>query len=127
MKQMTKALRLELAQYNELLDFSQFGTELDPISQKRLAHGAIVIELLKQKQSVTYNFVDQALMLFLLKENFLNKIALKSVQTFATQFIGYVQAVYTDTYNSIKIKQEMDSEDSKKLKEIATEFSKLFI
>src|SRR5690606_32113086 len=49
-KKMTRALRLELAQYHELLDFAQFGTELDEISQKKLARGALAVEVLKQKQ-----------------------------------------------------------------------------
>src|SRR5581483_3578356 len=40
-KKVTKALRLELAQYHELLDFAQFGTELDEIAQRKLARGAI--------------------------------------------------------------------------------------
>ncbi len=62
-KKMTKALRLELAQYHELLDFAQFGTELDDISKQRLARGARAVEILKQHQYQTYNFVDQALIL----------------------------------------------------------------
>src|SRR3989339_1560806 len=52
-KKMTRALRLELAQYNELLSFSQFGSELDATSQRRLARGAVVVELLKQPQFET--------------------------------------------------------------------------
>src|SRR5581483_8818929 len=71
-KSVTRALRLELAQYHELLGFSQFGTELDAVSQKHLARGAIIIELLKQEELSTYTFVDQALMLFLLRENMLD-------------------------------------------------------
>ena len=47
-KQMTRALRLELAQYHELAGFSQFGTELDVLSQKRLARGELVYQLLRK-------------------------------------------------------------------------------
>ena len=74
-KKMTQALRLELAQYHELLDFAQFGTELDDIVSKTLDARAVVVELLKQTQYVTYSFVDQALMLFLLQEDFLDALA----------------------------------------------------
>ena len=76
-KQMTQALRLELAQYHELVSFSQFGTELDVLSQKRLARGQLVYQLLKQKQYVTYSFVDQALMLFLFQEDLFRCASLK--------------------------------------------------
>ena len=82
-KKMTRALRLEFAQYHELLDFAQFGTELDEVSQRRLARGAMAVELLKQPQHITYTFVDQALMLFLFKENYLDSVALNKYAKFS--------------------------------------------
>ena len=100
-KKMTKALRLELAQYHELLDFAQFGTELDEVSQRKLARGARIIELLKQPQYTTYNFVDQSLMLFLFKENFLDPVHVKQVQQFATQFVSFTKSVYRPIYETI--------------------------
>lgn len=127
MKQMTRALRLELAQYHELLGFSQFGTELDLISQKRLARGARAVELLKQPEFETLNFIDQTLKLFLLKENFLDEIAIPQVGTYATQFVSYVKSVYQETYNQIKEAQEYSDETVQKLKEYAIEFNKIFI
>lgn len=126
-KKMTKALRLELAQYHDLLSFAQFGTELDEISQKRLARGAIVVELLKQPQAVTYSFVDQALMLFLLNENFYDDIPLTSVHAFATQFVNYVKSVYQDIYQTLAKTADLTTDDAKKLREVAKEFSKLFV
>lgn len=126
MKQVTRALRLELAQYHELLDFAQFGTELDVVSQKRLARGAIVVELLKQKQFVTLSFVDQVLMLFLLNENFLDSLPLKKVHEFAEQFVSYVQSVYPDLYRTILNSGDLSSVDKQKLIDIANEFSSLF-
>ncbi len=124
---MTKALRLELAQYNELLDFAQFGTELDEISRKKLARGALAVEILKQPQSVGYSFVDQALILFLLKENFLDKIDIKNVQTYIRQFVSYVQSVYKDIYQTIFTQEDITDDMSKRLQEIAIEFDKLFV
>ncbi len=126
-KKMTKALRLELAQYHELLDFAQFGTELDEISQRKLARGAIAIELLKQPQYTTYSFVDQTLILFLLKENFLDAIDLPIVNLFVAQFVSYVQSVYPDEYGAILQTQDVSDDMVGRLKVIAAEFSKLFI
>jgi len=126
-KKMTKALRLELAQYHELLDFAQFGTELDELSRKRLARGALVVEILKQPQHVTYSFVDQALMLFLLQKNFLDTIDVKLVQIFITQFVSYVKSVYSDDYAAIAHTKDISDDMLEKLKAHATEFSQLFV
>lgn len=126
-KRMTRALRLELAQYHELLDFAQFGTELDDVSKKNLARGAIAIELLKQPQYVTYSFVDQAIMLFLMRENFLDLIPLRDVQTYATQCVSYISSVYPDVYESIFKSQDISPDIEIRLSAIAREFNKLFV
>jgi F-type H+-transporting ATPase subunit alpha len=126
-KKMTKSLRLELAQYHELLDFAQFGTELDEVSQKRLARGALAVEILKQGQSVTYSFVDQTLILFVFKEGFLDTLALKHVQIFIAQFVSYVRSVYPSVYNTILTTADLSDEIRTELVTIATEFSKLFV
>ena len=126
-KKMTKALRLELAQYHELLDFAQFGTELDEISQKRLARGGLAVELLKQSQSVTYSFVDQTLILFVFKEGFLDKLALKHVHIFITQFVSYVKSVYQNIYSAILKTGDVSDDIRLQLLDVATEFSKLFV
>ncbi len=126
-KKVTKALRLELAQYHELLDFSQFGTELDPVAQKRLSRGALAIELLKQPQHVDYSFVDQTLMLFLLQEHILDNVELSRVQIFARQFVNYVKSIYQEVYDEIERSQNLHDSVCQKLLEIAHEFSKVFI
>lgn len=126
-KKMTKALRLELAQYHELLDFVQFGTELDEVSKKRLNRGGIVIELLKQQPHTGYSFVDQALILLLFKENVLDKIGKRNVRTFVTQFISYVRAVYPDIYKTIYDTEEISEELKGQLRPVFHEFSTLFV
>ncbi len=127
-KKMTKALRLELAQYHELLDFAQFGTELDDIAKKRLARGERAIVLLKQPQFVTYSFVDQVLMLFLLRYDFLDAIHVDKIYGFVTQFVSYVKSVYRDeVYMRIYESKDISDELIQRLKGIAAEFGKLFI
>jgi F-type H+/Na+-transporting ATPase subunit alpha len=127
-KKMTKALRLELAQYHELLSFAQFGTELDDVAKKRLARGERVIQLLKQPQHVTYSFVDQSLMLFLLKYDFLDDIESAQIHEYATQFVSYVKSVYyDDIYNVILQTQDITDEQIDRLIDIAKEFNKFFL
>lgn len=126
-KKVTRALRLELAQYQELLDFAQFGTELDEISKRRLARGERAIELLKQPIHETYSFVDQTIMLFLLRENFLDPVELKYVNMFAKHCVSYVKSVYPDVYQDMLKTGDMSDEAKRRLFEIAQEFSKLFV
>lgn len=125
-KKMTKALRLELAQYHELLDFAQFGTELDEISRKKLSRGALAVELLKQPEHTTYSFVDQALILFLLQGTFLDSIDPKNACLFATQFVSYVKSVYENDYAAILHLADITDTMREKLTKFAIEFSQLF-
>lgn len=125
-KQMTKALRLELAQYQELLGFSQFGTELDPVSKKRIERGSRIVELLKQNEHETYSFVEQSLILFLLREGYLDAFAVKELRPLVAQYLSYVKTVHQDLYNSIYTKQDISADDLKKLKEISKQFIQLF-
>lgn len=126
-KKVTKALRLELAQYHELLDFSQFGTELDIVSQKRLARGALAVELLKQPQQITYSFIDETILLFLLRENILEHIPLKDVQLFVLQFLSYVKSVYHEVYDSIATSKDLSEKNHSLLLDAAKEFDKIYV
>jgi len=126
-KQVIKALRLDLAQYNELLEFSQFGTELDEISQHQLKRGAAVIELLRQPQHVTYSFVEQALIFFLFKNKLLDHVELYDVRDYAVQYTNYVKSVYPENYNEILVTEKFSDENVAQLIIIAQEFMKLFV
>ncbi len=126
-KKMTRALRLELAQYQELLAFAQFGAELDDISHRQLERGKRAVELLKQPQYVTYSFVDQALMLLLLKEGFLDNLALNQVGPFALQCVSFIKSVHPDVYDIIRSTEDISEDMHKQISGIASEFVKLFV
>jgi F-type H+/Na+-transporting ATPase subunit alpha len=126
-KKVTATLKLDLAQYEELLAFAQFGSELDSASQKTLDRGKRATELLlKQPQHETYSFVDQTIFLFLLKEDLLDSLKLKDIKPFATQFASYVKEIYSDVYNKIKESENLDDITAQKLKAISHEFQKTF-
>jgi len=125
-KKMSKSLRLELAQYNELLSFAQFGTELDDVSQRQLNRGAVAIEILKQAQYLHYSFVDEAIILFMLRSNILDSIDLKNISSFTKKSISYVASVYPGLYQEINMTQDISEPVAEKLKFITTEFSQLF-
>lgn len=126
-KKMAKTLGLELAQYRELLDFSQFGADLDKEAQKRLYQGQQATEVLKQPQYTMYNFVQQVLMLFLLQEGYLKAIKLSDIHVFIVQFVSYVESVYESLYNEIYSTQNVDDALLKQLHAVAKEFKDLFV
>ena len=126
-KKTAKTLGLELAQYRDLLDFSQFGTELDKASQRRLTRGQRAVELLKQPQMTTYSFVDQTLMLFVLQEGALDELVITQVQPFVVQFVSYVQSVYPQLYEAIKTSKDLSDQSHDELVQVVKEFSSLFV
>jgi len=126
-KRMARELRLELAQYNELLSFAQFGTELDEVSQRQLNRGSIAVEILKQGQYVHYSFVDEALILFALRYNILDMIPLANVTSFIRKFVGYVKSVYPDLYGNIESSKNISADVIEELRPIAKEFAAVFV
>lgn len=125
-KKMSKSLRLELAQYNELVSFAQFGTELDDISQKHLNRGAIAVELLKQGQFVHYSFVDETIILFLLRNNLLDALDLKNISDFIFKSISYIAFVYPELYKEIETSQDVSDSVTNRLEDALVQFLEVF-
>ncbi len=126
MRKVVKTLKLDLAQYKELVDFAQFGTELEDISRQKLARGERVVELLKQPEHVTYSFVDQVLMLFLLQRGCLDTIPVNQVARFALRFVEYVKAIHSNIYDLIGKEADIRTEIDVQLQATAHDFSLLF-
>ncbi|KKQ32622.1 MAG: ATP synthase subunit alpha [candidate division TM6 bacterium GW2011_GWF2_37_49] len=125
MREVSGSLKLELAQYYELLAFSQFGSELDKSSQKALDRGRRAIEILKQPEHETYSFVDQVIFLFLLKEHYLNKLEIDKIKDFVVQLASYIQGAYNETYSEILKTKELSQANIALFKKAADEFSVL--
>jgi F-type H+-transporting ATPase subunit alpha len=125
-KKMSKSLRLELAQYHELLSFAQFGTELDEISQRHLNRGAVAVEILKQAQYVHYSFVDEAIILFMLRQDILDAIPLREISSFIIKCTSYIKSVYPDVYATIEKTQDVSEEVAAQLKKTTSEFAQVF-
>jgi F-type H+-transporting ATPase subunit alpha len=125
-KKVAGTLKLDLAQYEELLAFAQFGSELDKASQNALDRGRRAVEILKQPQRETYSFVDQVIFLFLLKDNYLDQLKLQDVKPFAVQFASYVKETISKTYQQILETTEITDENIIVLKKAADTFLLLF-
>jgi len=119
MKQVSGSLKLELAQYQELEAFSQFGSDLDENTKKVLDHGKRVLEILKQDQYSPYSVYHQVVSLFALKEHYLDGVPVEEVKRFESELLKDV-----DKTHIIKELEKTNSITPEIEKELHTEISK---
>ncbi len=126
MKQVAGKIKLELAQYREMAAFAQFASDLDASTQKLLARGARLTELLKQPQYAPMPVEEQVVSIFAGVNGFLDTIDVKSIGKFETQFMALVKAKHADVLGAVAKDREIKPETDKKLREILGAFVKNF-
>lgn len=126
MKQVSSSLKLDLAQYHELLSFTQFGSDLDPVTKATIDHGARLTELLKQAQYSPLTMAEQVLSLFAAKNGYLKSIEVEQIQAFEKSMHRYFHTERQDLIDAIDEKQVIDSELENELKAAMDEFIKQF-
>ncbi|MEG0132690.1 MAG: F0F1 ATP synthase subunit alpha [Clostridium sp.] len=127
MKQVSSTLRIELAQYRELVNFTQFGSDLDKETVKRLEKGKRIIEILKQDQYVPMDVERQIIIIYCAVNNFLNDIPVNKIRDFEKEFLEFVDIHNRDIPNLIKEREVLDSEIEEKLIAAIEEFKKVFL
>jgi len=101
MKGVAGRLRLDMAQYNALAAFAQFGSELDASSQKQLARGERLVEILKQGQYVPLSVERQVLSIFAGTNGFVDEVAVKDVRRYETELHAYAEARHGATMKEL--------------------------
>ena len=94
MKRVAGSLKLDLAQYQEVLDFAQFGSDLDAATRKTIAHGKRLMALLKQPQYSPVATVDQVLMLLAAQRGYLDNIDPEYVREFEKVMLDKLHTSY---------------------------------
>ncbi len=89
MKKVSGSLKLELAQYNEMAAFAQFGSDLDQSTREILNHGGRVLEVLKQGQYAPIDQIDQSIILLAVKERLINPIPVAEMIRFKNELINF--------------------------------------
>ena len=126
MKQVAGTLRLDLAQYREKEAFAQFGSDLDQATQKQLARGQRLVEILKQPQYQPMSWVDQAISIFAATNGFLDDQAINKLSKFESEFLKFIQTKKADLRKSIEEKEMIDETAEKDLKSALNEFAEAF-
>ncbi len=125
MKQVASSLKIELANYNELQAFSQFGSDLDEDTKKVLRHGAILMEVLKQDQYDTYPVDRQIIELFAAKHRLLEDIEISSIKPTLNNIYEYIKTSHHEIIDEINKKKILSDELSTNLKNIISDFLKI--
>jgi F-type H+/Na+-transporting ATPase subunit alpha len=126
MKQVAGRIKLELAQYREMAAFSQFASDLDAATQRLLARGARLTELLKQPQFSPMPVEEQVVGIFAGTRGYLDQIEVGAVTRFETAMLGEIRANHPDLLETIRVKQEVTPEIDKALVEFLDGFVKTF-
>lgn len=121
-KKLSGGIRTALAQYRELVAFSQFSSDLDESTKKQLNHGQKVTELMKQPQYAPLSVSEQALVIFAAERGFLEDVDLKKVASFEKGLLSFAHSKHADVMDEIESKPDYNDEIVKKLTDIVTEF-----
>jgi F-type H+-transporting ATPase subunit alpha len=126
MKQVGGTLKLDLAQYREMAAFAQFGSELDPASQRLLHRGERLTEMLKQGQYEPLPIEKEVLIIFAANEGYLDKLEVAQVKPFEHELYGFFDARHRDLLDEIRTKREISDDLRKRLIAALDQFAQTF-
>ena len=126
MKQVSGSIKLELAQYREMAAFAQFGSDLDPSTQKLLNRGSKLTELLKQDQYSPLTVEEQVVSIFSGVKGFLDNVELNQIKSFEKKLLAKIKSEAPDILTNIKSSGKMDETIEEKLKNFIGDFKKGF-
>ena len=125
-KKVSGRLRLDLAQYREMASFAQFGSDLDRITQEKLAQGERLMELLKQPQFSPFAMEEQVALLCIAIHGCMSKIATASVSAFAGGFLEHLRTKSPSILSEIAEKKELSLELENSLEAEADKYIESF-
>ena len=126
MKQVAGRIKLELAQYREMAAFSQFASDLDASTQRLLARGSRLTEMLKQPQFSPVPVEEQVVSIFAGTRGYLDTIAVPDVGRFESSMLRELRSTRPELLTAIRSEQEISPEVEKALSEFLDAFVKTF-
>jgi F-type H+-transporting ATPase subunit alpha len=115
MKKVASQLRLDLSQYRELEAFAQFGSELDPETQKQLARGERMVEALNQKERQPMPVAEQVASIYAGTAGYLDRIKTERVSEFLADLIDRLHSAEKDLVDRINETGQLSDEDEEAL------------
>ena len=123
-KKVSGTLRLDLASFRELESFTQFGSDVDPLTKAKLERGKRTVEVLKQGQYQPIDVINQVVILYALTNGFLDSVSIENIGKYETELYKYIQSseLGKEIYSEIKETKDLPNKD--KMNELLTNFSK---
>jgi F-type H+-transporting ATPase subunit alpha len=107
MKKVAGALRVDLAQYRELAAFAQFGSDLDPVTQRQLSKGARLVEILKQGQYAPFSVGYQVIIIFAANNGFLDAVPVPQIQRYEKELFAFISSRHADLPKLIESEKDL--------------------
>jgi F-type H+-transporting ATPase subunit alpha len=126
MKQVAGSIKLELAQFREMQAFAQFASDLDASTQKLLARGARLTELLKQGQYSPLPVEQQVASIFAGVKGYLDKVKVEDIGRFEQQFLQALRTTGDEILTAIRTEKQITAGTEEKLRAFIENFSKSF-
>ena len=127
MRSVSGTLRLDLAQYRELAAFSQFGSDLDKVTQAQLNRGRRLVEILKQGQYQPMRIGLQIVSVFAGTQGFLDNLAVEAVRPFETAMHQAMVDEHSDLIDRLEKASKFDDALSGELKKAITDFKSGYV
>jgi F-type H+-transporting ATPase subunit alpha len=127
MKQVAGKMKLELAQFRELAAFAQFGSDLDPATQRQLDRGQRITEILKQPQYRPVSLERQVMVFYAVTNNYLDKVPLERIKAWEEEFIRYMDASHPNIGRAIVAGKKIDDTTADGLKLAIQDFNQMFL
>jgi F-type H+-transporting ATPase subunit alpha len=126
MKKVAGSIKLELAQYREMAAFAQFGSDLDASTQKLLARGARLTELLKQPQYQPMPVEEQVVSIYAGTQGFIDTVPTNDVTRYEAAMLSYIRSQKPEVLARIRDTKALDDETAASLKSALSDFGKQF-
>ncbi len=126
MRKVAGTLRVDMSQYQELEGFAQFGSELDKESQRQIARGKRMSELLKQDQYQPLRLSQEVLVLYAGVHGYTDSVAVERVREYEKQLLAWAGAKKRALLDELDAAAEMTEELSAKLDAALNEFKDIF-
>jgi F-type H+/Na+-transporting ATPase subunit alpha len=126
MKKVAGTLKLDLAQYRELEAFAKFGSDLDKSTQRTLAKGARLVQLLKQGQYDPIPVEKQVVSIFLGTRGYMDEIPVADVKRFEKEALEFIEIKYKQIFDNIKKEKDISKDTEELLNKAANEFVPTF-
>ena len=126
MKKVAGSIKLELAQYREMAAFAQFASDLDASTQRLLARGARLTELLKQAQYSPMPVEEQVVVLYAGVRGYLDKVDVKSIGRFEQGLLSLARDAGRGILDSIRTSKDLAPDVEEKLKTLLGDYARTF-